>query len=184
MKGIYAALFVMLLCGCNDDPKPPTELLVNVDIESGGTLPNGWLDMEETVYTTEWTTEEASSGIRSLKISATESDDTNFALWYQHYAGVIPVDKDLVLSVRIKGNNVSGEGIAIAIRGNDGISLDAAQFSTTQGTINITGNFDWTTYQVRLNKLQKDIKSITVYLMLLNNTTGTVYFDDASLMVQ
>jgi len=174
------------LMGCKDDPEPAIELLVNTDMEAGTSYPNGWWDLAPTVYTAEWATEEASSGSKSLKITASQSDAISFAFWSQTYLGAIPVGKDVVLSIRVKCKNVSGDGISIAIRGDNGDTSNsvAEQFSTTQGTASITGDFDWTTYQVRLNGIQNDIKSLTVYFLLLDNTVGTVYFGDASLTVQ
>jgi hypothetical protein len=182
---ILCALFLTFM-GCKDDPEPAIQLLVNTDMDAGATSPNSWWDLEQTVYTTEWTTEETSSGTRSLKISATQSDTTNFAFWSQSYVGAIPVGKDVLLSVKVKCKNVSGTGISIAIRGDNAETSNsiAEQFSTSQGITNISGEFDWTTYQVRLNKIQSDIKSLTVYFVFLPNTIGTVYFDDASLTVQ
>lgn len=179
------ALFLIFM-GCKDDPEPVMQLLVNTNMETGDTSPNSWWDLEPMVYNTEWTTEEANSRTRSLKISATQSDATNFAFWAQSYLGAIPVGKDVVLSIKVKCKNVSGQGISIAIRGDNSETPNgiAEQFSTTQGISNITGEFDWTTYQVRLNKIQSDIKSLTVYFVFLPNTIGTAYFDDASLTVQ
>lgn len=182
---ILCALLVIFV-GCKDDPEPAIELLVNSDMEAGGTAPNAWWDLERTVYTTEWTTEEASSGAKSLKISATESDATNFSFWAQSYFGEIPVGKDVVLSIKIKCKKVSGQGISIAIRGDTPTSSTgtAAQFSSTEGRVRISGDFDWTTYQVRLDGIHNDIKSLTIYVLMLPNTAGTVYFDDASLKAQ
>ena len=185
-KSLILCALLLAFMGCKDDPDPAIQLLVNTDMEAGATSPNAWWGLEETVYVNEWTTEEASSGTRSLKISAAQSDDTNFAFWSQTYVGAIPVGKDVVLSIKVKCKNVSGRGISIAIRGDDANSLNsnAEQFSTTQGKINITGDFDWTTYHVRLDGIQSDIKSLTVYFVFLSNTVGTAYFDDASLTVQ
>jgi len=182
---IFCGLFLTFI-SCKDDPEPAIQLLVNTDMEAGAASPNRWWDLAQTVYTTEWTTEEASSGTRSLKMSASQSDATNFAFWAQTYVGAIPVGKDVVLAVKVKCKNVTGEGISIAIRGDKASPLNgyAAQFSTTQDKISITGDFDWTTYQVRLNEIQSDIKSLTIYFVFLDNTVGDAYFDDASLTVQ
>jgi hypothetical protein len=182
---IHCALYLTFM-GCTNAPEPALQLLVNNDMEAGTTTPNSWWDLTQTVYTTEWTTEEASSGTKSLKISATQTDANNFAFWAQRYMGVIPVGKDVVLSVKVKCKKVSGQGISIAIRGDNADTSNsfAEQFSTTQGEITIRGEFNWTTYQVRLNGIQSDIKSLTVYFLFLNNTVGTAYFDDASLTVQ
>jgi hypothetical protein len=184
---LFISTLVLLLIGCKDDEDPePPELLINTDMEAGESMPDSWWDLERTVYTTEWTAEEASSGTKSLKISATESDATNFSFWAQSYFGEIPVGKDVVFFIKIKCKKVSGQGISIAIRGDSPSSLNgtAAQFSSTEGRVRISGDFDWTTYQVRLDEIHNDIKSLTIYVLMLNNSVGTVYFDDASLKAQ
>lgn len=183
----FLTALVVLFVSCKNDADPePQELLINTDMEAGGSVPNAWWELERTVYTTEWTAEEASSGTKSLKISATEPDASNFAFWAQSYFGSIPVGKDLFFSIKIKCKGVTGQGISIAVRADNATTVNgaAAQFSTTQGTNPISGDFDWTTYNVRLNQVQGDIKSLTVYVLLLNNSVGTVYFDDASLKAQ
>ena len=183
---ILSALFLPALIGCKDDPEPAIDLLVNNSMEIGDSSPNSWLDLEQTVYSTEWTSEEANSGNKSLKITATQTDPTNIAFWAQSFSGSIPVGKDVVLSIRIKGKNLTGQGISIAIRGDAETPRSglAEQFGTTEGEIDITGSFDWTTYNVRLNGIDSNIKELTVFLIFLPNSTGTVYFDDASLRVQ
>lgn len=183
-KFLILCTFFLTLMGCKDDSESVIQLLVNTDMEAGATSPNSWWDNENTVYITEWSTEEASSGIRSLKISTTQSDAVNFAFWAQSYEGAIPVGKDVVLSVKVKCKNMSGQGVSIAVRGDESNATSATQFSTTQGKISITGDFDWTTYQVRLEDIQSDIKSLYVYFVFLPNTVGDVYFDDATLTVQ
>lgn len=52
---------------------------------------------------------------------------------------------------------------------------------STQGEVPITGLKDWTEYRVTLNEVPSRIESLTVYLLFLPNTTGTVYFDEVSL---
>ncbi|MCE2934478.1 MAG: hypothetical protein ACK5WO_05155 [Cyclobacteriaceae bacterium] len=179
-------LFLPLLIGCQDDPEPVIQLLVNGDMETGAASPNSWWNREQTVYSTEWTTEEASKGSKSLKISASQTDPINFAFWAQTFSGSIPVEKNVVLSVSVKGKDLTGQGVSIVIRGDAESSPGgpAEQGSTTQGTTNITGTFDWTTYTVRLTGIERDIKSLTIYLILLPNSTGEVYFDEASLIVE
>jgi hypothetical protein len=86
------------------------------------------------------------------------------------------------LKVKAKGN-LTGQGISIAIRGDDANSVNgyAKQFATTQGTSPISGTFNWTEYSVKLNNVDASLESITIYVIFLNNTFGDVYFDDISL---
>ena len=69
------------------------------------------------------------------------------------------------------------------IRGDDTYqpSGSAEAFATTQGEIPITGVQDWTEYSVTLGSVPSQAKSLTVYLVFLPQTTGTVAFDAASL---
>ena len=105
-----------------------------------------------------------------------------FGTWYQSYSGEMPKGKDLVLKVKIKGKNLTNQGISIAIRADR--PSTTSQFSTTQAHQSITGTFDWTDYTVRLIKVADDANKIFVFLVFLPSTTGEVYFDDISLVVE
>ena len=90
------------------------------------------------------------------------------------------------LTVNIKTENLEGPGVAIALR-CDGPEVNGqiqfSQFVTSQGTIPIKGTKDWTKYTVELDqKVRPGIETINVYFLYLEDTSGTVYFDDASLI--
>ena len=80
-------------------------------------------------------------------------------------------------------DGVRGEGVAIAIRTDDTVTPKgyAEAFVTTQGTAQISGSMGWREYSVTLNQVPLTAESITVYLIYLPGTTGTVYLDDISL---
>ena len=83
----------------------------------------------------------------------------------------------------MKVAGIEGEGIALAIRADD-TSLEngeAEGFATTRSLALIEGTRDWSTYSVQISGLASTVDQITVYLMYLPNTSGTVYFDDAVL---
>ena len=177
---------ILVLSGCTyhdlDLYKPVAIPLDNVDMESGSGTPDSWFpghtanDISMT-----WTTEAASSPTHSLAMSrASFSDPNSFAAWGQTYQGAMPVGKNLTLSVKVKGVNLVGQGLSIAIR-VDGATGSNLQFSSTQNNISITGTFDWTTYSIALPNLTSG-KYIDVYLVYLPGTTGKAYFDDISLM--
>lgn len=165
---------------------PPVELLRNGNVESGGGTPDYWWSVNAGAGNARlsWSTEAALSGTRSLQIS---SDSVTAAdplvLWAQTAAGNIPVGQRLTLTVPMKLVNVSGSGIAIVIRAdNTPTPADKAEmFSTSQGRFAIKGTRDWTPYTVKLPALTADIQSVTIYLLFLGGTSGTVYFDDISL---
>jgi hypothetical protein len=84
--------------------------------------------------------------------------------------------------VKIK-SKLEGTGASIAIRGDDTFppSGSAEQFVTTQAITPISGTFAWTEYTIKLDDVETATRSLTVYLMILPNTTGEAYFDDVSL---
>jgi hypothetical protein len=122
------------------------------------------------------------AGNSYIKIDTTTEAD-NFIFVTQTYKGNIPTGKQLKLTAKVKTENLTGEGAAIAIRCDDDVVVAADQFTTTQGEILIKGTQDWTTYTVELTeRVRSDIEAITVYFLYLPKTEGTVYFDDVSLI--
>ena len=68
-------------------------------------------------------------------------------------------------------------------RGDDA-NQDGVFFYTTQGTTLISGNEPWERYSVEMiETIPEEVTKIYVFLVLLNNTKGEVYFDDISLKV-
>jgi hypothetical protein len=180
MRKITSLLFlVSILFSCDKDDPNPAQLIVNGNVESGTANPTGWVNYSSPGITNSWTSDAFSSSNHSLKITSdTGPDDIGY--WTQNYNGAIPIGKDLTLRVKIKCDNLDGEGVSIAISADDSTPT-AIQFSTTQGKKTIDGTFDWTLYDVTLEAVDADAKNIYVFLIFLPNTTGTVYFDDASL---
>lgn len=186
----FFLLFFMplLLISCSKedtDIEEPTvnELLSNGNLEIGSGGPLGWFRSAPCPDTgISWTEEEAFSHLKSLKISNSTLESECFSFWGQTLDTDIPTGKSLTLRVRIKGQ-LEGDGVSIAIRGDDTpeISGIGEQFATTQGVSPISGTFDWTTYSLNLGTVEPTIQSLTVYLIYLSNTTGTVFFDDVSL---
>lgn len=110
---------------------------------------------------------------------------TNCAYWYQTIEDDdIPIGKKVKLTVRIKTENLTGKGAAIAIRCDNSElgSGVAEQFVSTENRINISGTNDWKTYSVELDRIEEGIDHLVIYLIFLTATSGTVYFDDASLI--
>ena len=187
-RGVCSLCFLLLpsLFACKkNDGLNPVQILVNTDVETGTLAPNSWGADPGTsgVYSLEWTKDIAFSSTHSLKISAQNSTSPGFSYWYQAFQGEMPNGKDLILSAKIKGDNLTGQGVSIAIRGDNSIpaTSNGSQFMTTQGATSIQGTFDWTTYSVKLTNLSSDTKRLYVFLVYLPNTTGTVYFDDITL---
>jgi hypothetical protein len=132
-----------------------------------------------------WSTERAQSPTHSLAVAKNLAADSSFGFWAQTIQASRFVGRSVTLRASIALDDVSGEGVAIAIRGDDTTrpSGYAEAFATTQGSESITGSGQWATYEVTLPFVDETVRSITVYLIHLTNTTGTVYFDDVTLVV-
>lgn len=190
MKIINALLVAILLffSSCHkNEIDIPYQLLINGTMELGtSTQPESWYVSHDTAnINMSWTTAVSSSPAHSLDMSCTTATSTGFAVWGQKYQGAIPVGKDLIFSVKIKGVNLQGDGVSIAIR-TDELTANGTyttdQFVTTQYQFSITGTFDWTTYTITLPNVSTTAKRIDAFCIYLSGTTGTVYFDDASLL--
>jgi len=179
MKRILLMLSIILITiSCKKEDQIPTQLLVNPDIESKAF--SGWFN-GGTDYPSdaEITDEESFSPSHSLKIDKATIDNSNYWYWYQKYEGVMPYGEELTLTAKIKGKNLIGKGISIAIRGDKQDSV--SQFVTTYGYIDISGTFNWTQYNFTLSELNSDVTKLWVFLVFNNSTTGTVFFDDITL---
>lgn len=171
-----------LLC-CKDKEVEPLNLILNGDLESGAAEPTFWWnDRGQGEHDFQWSKAESLSGERSIKISADVADDQNFAYWFHYLTENLPFERTITLKVNIKAELV-GTGVSIAIRadGDNANSAGALQFETTGGGSPITGSFDWKEFSITLENLDPQTKTIYVFLIYLEDTTGEVYFDDISL---
>jgi len=161
--------------------KPPVQLFTNTNVDAGTNTPTGWwLNGNGTTAVFIWSNQVAFSGTHALEI-ACASAITAPAYWGQSVTQNIPFGRNLTLTVRVKGN-LSGDGAAVAIACLNATSTtQAQQFSTSQGSSSMSGNFDWTSYTAKLAGVHNDISEIRVYLMMLPGGSGQVYFDDISL---
>jgi hypothetical protein len=169
---------ILITISCKKEDQIPSQLLVNTDIESNDQ--SGWFSWGTGgIFDTEISNEESFSPTHSLKIVKATMDDSNFWYWYQKYEGAMPYGEELTLTAKIKGENLVGKGISIALRGDKQDSV--SQFVTTFGYIDIIGTFDWTQYKFTLPELNADVTKLWVFLLFNNSTTGTVFFDDITL---
>lgn len=161
------------------------QLLSNGDVESGQSSPSAWVSGGSAPqdFAFEWADGTGASGTRSLALSPAAGPTTDFAFWTQTVDVSSPVGMTFELSVDVKLEDVLGDGIAVAIRGDDTAqqNLVAEVFATTQGRVTVSGSQDWTTLSVKLNSVPKEVDKITVYLLYLPNASGKAYFDDATL---
>lgn len=183
-----ALMFVALtLYGCKKDKTYTIygPLIENGYVESGSFTPDSWYhppDQED--FNFGWTDRESFSPSKSLSISTSVSHPSNFVYWAQTISVNIPHGETVRLFVKIKCN-LTGEGAAIAIRGDDTVSPSGSgeRFATSQDWLQIRGTSDWREWPMALYDIENTIQSITVYLLYLPNTTGEVYFDNIELNV-
>jgi hypothetical protein len=178
MKRILPLLILLcIVISCKKSDPIPDQLLINSDLESA--LTSVWTNYGSGSITAYRTTEDSFSPSHSLKLAKTAIDTINFWYWSQKYIEKMPIGQKLTLAAKIKGVNLTGDGIALAIRCDGKIS--GQQFATTQGTTKISGSFDWTDFSVDLPDLQDGVTGIFIYLIYMNKTNGTVFFDDITL---
>ena len=187
MKRIFLLLIILYVSEekSNAQEKWGGFVINNGTVEGGdpsSPFPTGWrsvvgLDSKGyVIHTMQWTDEISYSGSRSLKISNSKMHSETSS-WSYEISLDLPVGKDITLEAKIKGN-LSGQGAGLMIRADDSSPAfgDPEQIATTKES-SITGNFDWTSYRVVLKDLG-EMKSVTIYLIFLPDTTGEVFFDD------
>ena len=110
-------------------------------------------------------------------------DGGSFAYWRQTVsAPSYPLGARLSLKGEIRLNGIDGTGVALTVRANTTDS-EAVLLFTTFNLLTITGSHDFTQYMLDID-YPEGFDSITVFLILTGNTTGTVYFDDVTLTAQ
>jgi len=123
------------------------------------------------------------SGSYALKIALAEPVSEIFA-WYLTLTDKLPLNKKLTLKVHIKTQELQGQGIALAVRA-DGTPFPEDHillYNTTRDQLIITSRSDWQEYTLPLTDIiPPSTKSISLYLLCLPRTTGSVYFDDIRL---
>lgn len=164
----------------------PINLLENGHFELGYNEPAAWCAkiIGYNDYEISWATEQYISPNHSIKLKLdTLRHSDSFSFWKQSITFGIPIQIEFVLTAFIKLENIIGNGVAIAVRCDDELrpSGVAEAFFTTQGSYLLAGTEDWDQYTITTTDIPTNTKSMTVYLIFLPQTTGTVYFDNISL---
>ena len=172
------------LSASTSEASAPLTNLTNGNMESGNYSPDNWWygSADNSLFNFAWDSSEYLSANHSLKISSKGSGD-QFAIWAQTITASDFIGKKITLNVNIKAVDLQGQGVYIAIRGDDTLIPTgmAEEFTTTQGNQQISGSFGWKKFSVTLDLVQPDIKSLTFYLIYGSQTSGSAYFDDVSL---
>ena len=184
-------MLILLALSCNkDDDKGGVSqnFVTNGDIENGrqdwniGFSGQGLGNIYEHGVSDEFATSPQSS----LFISCDKVNNREeFTYFVQSFpASSFKKGDNLTLKVQVKGENLMGTGVSVAFRGDkDGVSSPVF-FKTTQGFNPLIGTFPFKEVKVNLNPYLGDADQIIVFLILLPETTGKVYFDDISLTVE
>lgn len=185
MKNLILLLLVFhILISCKKMDVIPSQLLKNSDLESDNLSVWKYSVSYDSFAPPIWVTEESFSPSHSLKIDRIASYFTLNTYYYysQSYSGEMPFGEDLILTAKIKGVNLIGNGVSIAIITSPlEESGSQGQYVNSSGIIRISGTFEWTDYNITLPNLASNTSSISVRLYYLPYTLGTVYFDDITL---
>lgn len=155
-----------------DEATPVVEFLKNGNLEEGSqnwflgfdnnnpTNPNG--------FTISLSKEFASSPANSLKMNCDAVVNSSaFCFYAQSFPTTdIKAGSKLTLKAKVKGVNLSGQGISLFFRG-DKRGVATVFSKTTQGITPITGNFDFKEFSVSLDNYTytESVDIIIVYLV-------------------
>jgi len=187
---VLLSFTALSLSACGSDQvtgtdAPAVPILQNGGFEDGGDLPYHWSrggpGFGGSILS--YDADGAWEGDHCVSISRATSSSELFTYWSQ----TMRVDDfrgSVELRARIR-TELSGQGVSIAIRADDKprpTESDFAEaFATTQGAAPISGSAGWTEHSVRLDHLPDGMESVTVYLVFLPGTTGSVSFDGIEL---
>lgn len=126
-------------------------------------------------------------GNYSLSISSNSIGEADYFSTWIYFIDIVPLingdfneNMKLVFKATVKGENLEGIGVSVAM---DQLSKDASTFRTTQGRQTISGTFDFIEYSLTA-PFDLNTQTLALYLVMLNETTGTVYFDNISVYVE
>lgn len=184
---LFLSLALLINSCKKEEAQPQTPLIANGTVEQGF---QGWFFNYDTQHPTNpngydygFTAEAASSPRNSLKVNCNQvKNDTAFCYYGQQKisTATIPIGAKVTLKAKIK-TVLKGNGVSLAIRGDkDGKSVF---FATTQGKTSITGTQEFTEYSAVVDSYPGNVDNLLIFLVYLPGTTGYVYFDDVSLVV-
>jgi hypothetical protein len=169
-------LAIVLLVSCSDDDEKYVTLLED-DFDSSP----GWQYVSTANHAGTLDAVEFSSPQHSLKITALDTLADGFSFWSQQLTSVnFPAGAKLILRAKVKTQNLTGEGVFVALRCDSNKTL--LSFETTQGSTTINGSSDFTEYTVEMNAIPEGTNYVYVFLIMSGTCTGSAYFDDVSLV--
>ena len=173
-KLCYLAIALCISCSDDDDEKFVSLMDDHIDASSGWdyvTTANHLGTRDATVF---------SSPDHSLKIAALDTQADGFSYWYRQFTSTgFPAGAKLVLKAKVKTDNVTEDGVFVALRCD--MDVQVLEFKTTQNKIFINGSADFREYTVEIGAIPKNTNTIRVFLIMSGFSTGTAYFDDVTL---
>ena len=161
----------------------PTEL-ANGDFETGSDTPEHWWwgGASTSKFAFAWAATGGHTGSRAVSISRPVASAQDFAFWAQTINPTAFLGGPVTLRVRVRPELV-GPGVSLVVRGDSTRrpSGFADAFATSQGVTTISGSSGWAERTVTLSRLPTGMQSLTVYLVYLPGTSGTVHLDAVTL---
>lgn len=130
--------------------------------------------------------ESDSSTVLTIQSTTTGGGNDQFSRWrHQIIKPDLPETATLRLTATMSGEDILGQGVSIVLRTDSGLAADqmVSGFGTTQGETLIKGTFDKKEFSVDISYVPSEIEDLFVFLLLLPETQGKVYFHDIKLMV-
>jgi hypothetical protein len=168
---------LLLVSACSDDDHI-TKQIVNDDLEGS----NAWqfVNVAPASHAGVLVNSVSASSSHSLSITSSEAKSDGFSFWRLDVTpSDIHVGAPLELTVKVRVTNVTGDGVYVALRGDD--NSNNIFFESTQGIQTINGTADFNTYTVKLDSYPEGVKHIYIFLILDASSTGSAHFDDISL---
>jgi hypothetical protein len=121
----------------------------------------------------------------ALKIQASDRLlEGQFSSWSYTFSNpVLKEGTSLKLTATISANSLSGTGAAIALRTDSGTRTRPSGFSTSQGLYPIKGIQNQRTFSITLDYVPTEINTLYIFLLMLPESSGSVYFEDMRLEV-
>lgn len=103
--------------------------------------------------------------------------------WLQFPNPPLEEGQSLKLTVTLSTRDLVGNGGSLVLRTDSGTEAKTAAFASTQGNTTINGNLEKDTFSTRISYIPADIRKLNVYLLLLANTKGSIYFEDLEVSI-
>jgi hypothetical protein len=162
----------------------PILTLRNGDFESGTLWPLHWWrgGLGYSGFHFGWLDVPGWEGDHAVSIARDQASSTDFGFWAQTIFANDFRGGSATLRALIK-TDLEGAGVCLTLRGDDTphAAGNAEVGESTCIESPVTGFQDWAEHSVTLAEVPNSIKSLTVYLLFIPNTTGTASFDAVTL---